>query len=190
MCPALVTLPLNRVPFPDQPITVTLPLNRVPFPDQPITAVLLQVLATSGCKSENCVIQSNSTKIWILLSDWLTRLLLLCFLIGSQGCRCCAFWLAHKVATVVTKSCKSLEKYSTLVILSTELSPVPRPKAYHILRVLSHAELTSIPRSPCYMDLNARCYSLPLLDREDSTRGAVHHGGLTLARYGRRSCDL
>jgi len=45
------------------PALVTLPLNRVPFLDQPITAVLLQVLATSGCKSENCVIQSNSRSL-------------------------------------------------------------------------------------------------------------------------------
>ena len=31
----------------------------------------------SGCKSENRTIQSNCRKIWFLLSDWFTRLLLL-----------------------------------------------------------------------------------------------------------------
>ena len=38
---------------------------------------LFQVLATSGCKSENRAIQSNCRRIWNLLSDWLTRLTLL-----------------------------------------------------------------------------------------------------------------
>jgi len=36
-----------------------------------------QVLVMSGCKSENCSIQSNCRRIWILLSDRLTRLTLL-----------------------------------------------------------------------------------------------------------------
>ena len=41
------------------------------------SAASFQVLATSGCKSENCAIQSNCRRIWSLLSDWLTRLTLL-----------------------------------------------------------------------------------------------------------------
>jgi len=40
----------------------------------PPTGTLFQLIATSGHKSENCAVQSNSRRIWTLLSDWLTRL--------------------------------------------------------------------------------------------------------------------
>ena len=39
--------------------------------------VLFQVLATSGCKSKKRTIQSNCRRIWNLLTDWLTPLMLL-----------------------------------------------------------------------------------------------------------------